>query len=672
LPERAHLIQRERALENHLYNGFLSLVILLSDIKKEDIIEIAYLRKGHNPIFPEHYDNLFYFSFDQRIEKIHYRFLRDKNRKLHFKIDNPKLLEEHLLNDSQIETTLLISPTQVFESSGAPFWYMPFERLQVSDYQSWQEVSEWGKGLVEINKDALEEVGSVVKDWKKEQLTPEELIIKALLFVQNEIRYMGMEEGIHSHKPHSPLETLAKGYGDCKDKTLLLKSVMEALGIASAPCLVSTVYRDLIKDWLPSVSIFNHMILNVSWDGKDYWLDPTDKFQGGLLKDYSQTFYGCYLLLDGQPDCFRHPSPQNREKVMEIASHYKMKADYIELEIKTIYEGERANSFRSYLAYHGQAGVEKASKNYISKLYGVVETNNELCVNDDLRANQMTVIESYKLPNFFKSESVFLETLALEDYLPRKVSMARKYPLSLHFPIEIRESIRLSSDLPQRMKSEKKRVKHSGFVLDYEASMEGNDLLYSFFFKTLEDHVRPQDLESYRLALSKIWKILSISYQYAPLESDRSSLYWGMLLFSAIVSVCMFRFYRRVRVENEEKVRKKWLVSFFLLSTLDIIEFYFYFVMSEFEKNKDVNLTLTLLLKLQYTALILGMLKCLVTHVLVYQNKFKLILLGMLILMPFAELYRLMTLNFGCMPTLMWGITVITSSIRIYYWITSA
>jgi hypothetical protein len=543
-PGSVRLIQREEGLENHLYKGHLSLIMMLSDIKKGDIVEVAYVRKGRNPIFFEHFDDQYCFSFPVKVEKIHYRFLRDKNKKLYFKIEDSSLLQEQILNDAQMETTLLVSPTQIFESFGAPYWYIPLERLQVSDYQSWQEVSEWGQALVNIKNDAFSEVGCLVESWKKELLTPEELVLKALLFVQNEIRYMGMEEGVHSHKPHPPLEALSKGYGDCKDKTLLLKSFMEAMGVASTPCLVSTVYLDRMKDCLPSASLFNHMILKVSLNGKDYWLDATQKYQGGLLKDHSQTFYGCYLLLDGQPNCFVQVPPRWSRQVIEISSHYKMKADHIELEIKTIYKGDKANCLRSYLAYCGKEEIENDFKNTLSNRFGQAETKKEFLIEDDQKANQVTLIESYTVPNIFTSERVFFETFAMGSHLPEKVSLDRSHPLSLNFPLKVKEFIRISSDIPQRIESHKERVGHPGFTFDFESKMEGNDLLLSFLYRSKSDHIKPQDFETFRMALSKIQNILSLSYHYNSPKTEGNPLFFEVFFVGVVLSVFMYGLYR--------------------------------------------------------------------------------------------------------------------------------
>lgn len=97
----------------------------------------------------------------------------------------------------------------------------------------------------------------------------------ALRVVQNEIRYLyrGMENG--NYVPQAPETTWSLRYGDCKAKTLLLLAMLDRLGIAARPALVSSALGDLLQDRLPTLGAFNHVIVEAAIDGTDYWLDGT-------------------------------------------------------------------------------------------------------------------------------------------------------------------------------------------------------------------------------------------------------------------------------------------------------------------------------------------------------------------------------------------------------------
>ena len=101
--------------------------------------------------------------------------------------------------------------------------------------------------------------------------------------LESTVRYLGIEVGENSHRPY-PVETiLSRRFGDCKDKSLLLCTMLRRLGFEAHPSLVDTDVRHNLAEWLPSPLAFDHMVTQLRFHGKDIWLDPTDSDQGGPL-----------------------------------------------------------------------------------------------------------------------------------------------------------------------------------------------------------------------------------------------------------------------------------------------------------------------------------------------------------------------------------------------------
>jgi transglutaminase-like putative cysteine protease len=105
--------------------------------------------------------------------------------------------------------------------------------------------------------------------------------------VQDEVRYLGIELGTYSHTPTGPSKVFERRFGDCKDKTLLLATVLNELGIDARPALVNTDARRALDGWQPSPYAFDHVIVRAELGGKTYWLDPTTPYQRGTLADAS-------------------------------------------------------------------------------------------------------------------------------------------------------------------------------------------------------------------------------------------------------------------------------------------------------------------------------------------------------------------------------------------------
>ncbi len=573
LPE-TRLLQRERSLESNVYNGRLSLIFLLHDVRKDDLIEIAYTRKGQNPVFEGHFCDLTLLSFSTKIEKFHYRVVHQKEHPLYFSIHNASFpMEQQACDDAHIESFLLLTPTSVMDISNTPYWYMPWPWLQMTDFHSWQEVAEWGAKLFQLEKkDSFNEVHSLVKTWTAQSQTKEDLILAILNFVQNDIRYLGIEESIYSHQPHNPIDTFSRRYGDCKDKTLLLKLFMDECGIDSTPCFVSTRYRDVIKDWLPSHNVFDHAILNISLEGQDYWLDPTQKYQGGSLKDYSQSFYGCYLPLSDKGSGMITLPCQWTTNELTVSSHYKIAADQNQLEVKAVYKGEKANAFRSELAYEGKEAIANSFKEYFSTLFGSAEPKEDLLVEDDQENNQITVVETYFLNDLLKDGKVDLKTLILADTLPSMVSFSRQDPVALNYPLSISESIRVSSDAPLGVISEKESFNHPALTCNYEVFKEGEDLVLNYHYTTKSDHILPEDFKSLRDTLSRFSENMFYTYKYSlpdpELPKDPGYEAWiGLLLIvpGAFFTIRAIRQRLSEDALQSHAIKNKWKTAFWVV-----------------------------------------------------------------------------------------------------------
>lgn len=90
------------------------------------------------------------------------------------------------------------------------------------------------------------------------------------------IRYIAVLLGPHTHKPHQAFGDFEKRYGDCKDKTVLLLTMLRIAGIDGMPALVPANGK-YFDETIPSLNAFNHIIAVVPDQGEYYWLDATNE-----------------------------------------------------------------------------------------------------------------------------------------------------------------------------------------------------------------------------------------------------------------------------------------------------------------------------------------------------------------------------------------------------------
>src|SRR5262249_7398246 len=149
----------------------------------------------------------------------------------------------------------------------------------------------------------------------------------------------------------SPNVVLTRRYGDCKDKSLLLITLLKELGIPSDPVLLQFGRRNGLERSLPSPGLFNHVIVRVNVDGHFYYLDPTRLGQHGRLDRMGQLHEGTQvLLIDRDTHQLTTISSANvadlvGNDVSETATLPKFGAD-AELEVRQRWNGVAAEAVR--------------------------------------------------------------------------------------------------------------------------------------------------------------------------------------------------------------------------------------------------------------------------------------------------------------------------------------
>ncbi|MFL5742570.1 MAG: transglutaminase family protein, partial [Flavisolibacter sp.] len=102
--------------------------------------------------------------------------------------------------------------------------------------------------------------------------------IKAIYYyVQDKIRYIAYEDGYSGYIPASAQDVLSNKYGDCKGMANLLTEMLKLAGYDAHFTWIGT--RDIpYPQSLPALCVNNHAITTLYYQGKEYFLDPTEKY----------------------------------------------------------------------------------------------------------------------------------------------------------------------------------------------------------------------------------------------------------------------------------------------------------------------------------------------------------------------------------------------------------
>ncbi|MGH0032965.1 MAG: DUF3857 domain-containing protein [Myxococcota bacterium] len=157
-------------------------------------------------------------------------------------------------------------------------WSDELPHLTVGAPASWTELAARERGIVLKAAAARDGIEALDHELGLQRGTARERVERIHRFVADRVRYVAFEHGTRAVVPHDASETLARRFGDCKDKVALFLALADRARVAAYPVLVATDRYSLDRLIHPSWRYFDHMIVCASVDGDTLCIDLTDPY----------------------------------------------------------------------------------------------------------------------------------------------------------------------------------------------------------------------------------------------------------------------------------------------------------------------------------------------------------------------------------------------------------
>ena len=224
---------------------------------------LSHTFKGYHPVFKSVYR---FLTIDKKVNYV------EKNGKINY---NSYKKGGYYVHEWKLENIPNIPITEDF----MPAFNDVVTRLSISSIDSWNDIAIWYSDIVRkqlrVDKEVEETFNEIFKEGYK-QLSENERAKKIYYYITDNLNYSHVSFRQGGYVPQKPSKTLKTKLGDCKDFSSLFLVLAKKAELDVNMVLILTADYAKNQLLLPSTD-FNHCIVKVKIEGKDQFLELTDK-----------------------------------------------------------------------------------------------------------------------------------------------------------------------------------------------------------------------------------------------------------------------------------------------------------------------------------------------------------------------------------------------------------
>jgi transglutaminase-like putative cysteine protease len=348
------------------YGDYKRLTFSMPGVTVGSIIDYKVVRERKTPEMEGNFSSHFYFQWYDPTLLGRYKVITPKTMNLKYLVLNP-------LHGVQSSPRMIFDgdrkiylwkyeniPQIIGERSMPPIEEVAFHIL-VTTVNSWEEFFHWWKGKIEGKTEPDKAIQKKVAKLTRNLSTLREKAEAIFDYVKREVRYVSIDLGKSGYEPRSAGKVFENRYGDCKDKSTLLISMLKVAGIPGHYVLIPTIdMGNLIKEF-PYPFQFDHAIVAIEHDGGYDFVDPVaDTYRFNDLPFYDRN-RDALIFKDEKTIFFRTPLARPEENASTNRSQIRVGPDgSIEGETRNSGLGGREASYRSFFIDNSPTKIKEA------------------------------------------------------------------------------------------------------------------------------------------------------------------------------------------------------------------------------------------------------------------------------------------------------------------------
>ena len=512
-PGDVRVIQAEPDVDERLYNGDLTAVVFPRQLRVGDTVDYAYTLTGANPVLAGRFDTLLRLGYSFPVDVVKRRILWQRATPLQLRMRSgaPEPVVATRPDGTDYRWELRGAEPPAVDDR-APSWFDAYARVEASEFRDWNEVAARFRELFASLDAKAPRLDNLVRQWRLPEASEDARVDRAVRFVQDDVRYLGIEIGPNSHQPHAPSETLERRFGDCKDKAALLVAVLRRLGVSAWPALVATRTREALDDRLPSLFAFDHAIVAIRLGGALHFVDATASQQGGHVRDREPPPYARALVLEeaasGLTKVALAAAPVPSTDVEETFAQTAWGAP-TRFDVVSTYRGRHADSMRQSQARTTRAAAGKRYRDFYAQEHAEIRELHPPKVEDDREANVLVVREAYEIPALFQQGRHDFRAWFIDEQLVRPKKLERSAPFAVSYPDHVRHTLTIRLPGPPDVEPLRRTVKDGAFSLEAARSVRGNEAKLVYTYRSLSPSVSSKEVSGHVAMLDHASDLLS-------------------------------------------------------------------------------------------------------------------------------------------------------------------
>jgi len=499
--------------------------LVFKNLNNDDVVYIdyEYLTTKTGRFYKDYTDDVSFDSYHPILNR-YYRIITPKKTTIKYKETLGKIpFKKKSMGDFDIYEWYGHNQKPLASSENFMPEFVDISRsVHISTIKSWQNIARWYADLIDASIKYNQTVNKTFDEIFPNgyrQLTDHQKAKAIYDYIMTHINYSFVDFRQSGHIPQRPSKTIETKLGDCKDLSTLFLTLGRKAGLKVNLVLVLTNDNGINNLVMPSIG-FNHAIAKVMLDGKEQFLELTDKYLP--FKSLPTGLKNATVLeipYKNEPvmhnTLFHLTNISENPNLMTTTSKYVIGENEKTIDITVSGTGRAASKFNNMLKKQGEEVTKKNILGFFNDLDKLdIALKNYKIIQSDVKLPETKFKVQFEIKNPIQKlgkSHIFKLPLQLNPYTSNLISLKeRKYPIE-YFNYEYIDKYDYSYDiqLPKGKKftaipeSQEFSYKKHHFSISYQKKSE-NELQVHIIAETSYDRISPEEYPAFKKYVKQV------------------------------------------------------------------------------------------------------------------------------------------------------------------------